>query len=213
MKLTWLLPLPTAALSATLLAAAPAQAAPIYDVSFTGSVASTQGSTGFVVGSTVTGELIYNGNSNTFTLFTVAGASATAPFTSLASLTPDRSSALYQAQVSAVQQGGTVNSNFALALEGRNPFPVAFGDAQGVLGLGSSLFSLLDTAAGNPGTPTPSTFGYNLSQSNGTVTARLLANLTSINVTSTNVAVPEPGSLALLGTAALGLMGIRRGRG
>ena len=208
MKHSWLPTLSAAAVSAVLLGAAPARAT-VYDARFTGVVTSAQGSTGFATGSTVTGEFIYDTTTTTYSLFTVGGTMATAPFTSLASLTPDRLSAFYQAQASAVQQGTTTNRSFTADLEGLTPWPVASGNAAAVLGLGSALTSNLDTA-GNPLSQVPSTFGYNLSQSNGTVTARLAANLTSINVTVSGVAVPEPGSMALLATAALGLLGVRR---
>lgn len=208
MKHSWLLTLSATTVSAVLLGAAPAHAT-VYDARFTGVVTSAQGSTGFAAGSAVTGEFIYDTTAATYSLFTVGGAAATAPFTSLASLTPNSYSAIYQAQASSVQQGTTTNRSFTVDLEGLNPWPLAFGNAAGVLGLGSALTSNLDTA-GNPLSQVPSNFGYNLSQSNGTVTARLAANLTSINVTVPGVAVPEPGSMALLATAALGLIGVRR---
>ena len=80
MKHSWILPLSAAAVSAVLLGAAPAQAA-IYDARFTGVVASSQGSTGFAAGSTVTGEFIYDSSTTTYSLFMVGGVAVTAPFT------------------------------------------------------------------------------------------------------------------------------------
>lgn len=204
MKHSWLLTLSAAAaVSAVLLGAAPAQAT-VHDARFSGVVTSAQGSTGFITGSTVTSEFIYDTTTTTmYSLFTIGGVTATAPFTSLAFLTPNSYIAIYQAQASSVQQGTTTNRSFTVDLEGLSPWPVAFGNAAGVLGLGSALTSNLDTA-GNPLSQVPSNFGYNLSQSNRTVTAQLAADLTSVNVTVSGVAVPEPGSMALLATAALG---------
>lgn len=184
-----------------LTAAAPAGAA-VIDARFTGAVASQTG-TALAIGSAITGEFLYDTAAGAYLSFTVDGASVPTGFASSASLTPDRLQATYQAQISPVSQGGTVNNTFAVTLEGLAPFPT--GDAVALL-TSAQLAANLDTA-GSPNSAFPSTFGYYMSNADGTSIRQVSANLASINVTSTGAptGVPEPASLALVAAALLGV--------
>ncbi len=187
-------------LSFTLIAAAaasPARAA-IIDATFNGTVASQSG-TSATVGQAITGEFVYDTLLGAYTRFTIGAASISAGYASRATLTPDRFSALFQAQISPVSQGGTVNQTFTVDLEGLSPWTAA--NAVAVLA-SAQLATNLDTA-GNPAGTFPSTFGYNLSNSDGSGTRRVSANLAAIQVTTANV--PEPASLGLVAAALLGL--------
>ena len=178
--------------------AAPADAA-IYSTSFSGTVTQQTGTTNSV-GSTVNGAFVYSSDAGGFVSFTIDGVSATPPYTSIVSATPGVNpySVLFEAQTSAVQQGGTTNRNFALDLEG--PFPGGFSSstALGIL-TSPTLKSQLD--------PTLSQFSYLIANANGTAIQSLTAALT---ISSLNTAVPEPVSLALLAAPVLGVVLRRR---
>jgi hypothetical protein len=183
-------------------AASPAHAT-IIDATFNGTVASQSGTTA-TVGQAITGEFIYDTLLSAYTKFTVGSASISAGYASRATLTPDRFSALFQAQISPVSQGGTVNRTFTVDLEGLSPWTAA----NAVAVLTSAQFATNLDTAGNPASTFPSTFGYNLSNSDGSGTQRVTANLAAIRVATTNV--PEPASLGLVAAALLGLRFGRR---
>ena len=195
MHKTWLFALPIAAA----LSAAPVHAA-ILDATFTGTVASQTG-TAFTIGSALSGEFIYNTATGTYGQFTIGGVSVAPGYASTASLTPDGNDAQYRAQISAVQPGGPVTNTFAVDLEALTPFasPVLPGSAVTLLTTPGLLATDLDLAS-NPNSLFPSTFGYSLSNANGTNVRQVTANLLSISV-----AVPEPSSVVLLAAACLAL--------
>lgn len=200
MTKTWLLALP---ILAGPVLAAPAQAA-ILDARFSGTVISQSG-TNSALGSTVSGEFIYNTGTSAYTSFTIAGLSAAPGSASTAALTPDGTDATYRAQISAVQQGGSVNQTFVLDLESLTNFvqPVLPTSAVALLTNASELATL--DLASNPASQFPSTFGYSLANANGTGVSRLTADLVNLQVF-----VPEPASLALLAAACAGLAMRRR---
>ncbi len=97
--------------------------ASFIDANFFGTV-SSQVNAGFGLNSPITGEFIYDTSSARFLSFTIGGQTIAPGFASTAAITPDLFTALYRAQISPVQQGGTVNSTFTLDLEALNtPWP------------------------------------------------------------------------------------------
>jgi hypothetical protein len=144
---------------------------------------------GFAVNSPVSGEFIFD--AVTANLFTIGGRSVAPGFAWSASVTPDLTSAIFQAQLSPVQPGaGTVNSTFTLDLEALIKWP------------SNDPFALLapNVLAANLDTSL-SSFGFYTANADGTGVHSLNASLSSIQ------ALPEPASLALClaGLAVLGL--------
>lgn len=183
-----------AAIAATL----PAHAT-LIDAKFSGTVGS-QTNTSFMVGAAIVGEFVYDTVVAKYLSFTIGGQSVAPGYTSSASITPDLYSAIYQAQVSPVQQGGAINSTFTVDLEGLNPWP--FNNAVALLLNAGQLASNLDTGL--------SSFGFYTANANGTGVRSVSALLTGIQVSAS--AVPEPSSAALLliGFTAIGLRRFRR---
>jgi len=183
-----------------------ATAAPVHatliDTKFTGTVASQAG-TSFALGSTISGEFLYDTGTNAYVFFTVGGVPIPGGFSSSAALTPGGFSAIYKAQISPVAQGGTVNRTFTLDLEALNNFPT--GVTATALLTNPALPGALDLAS-NPASQFPSTFSSLFANADGSNTVRVLANLVTINST----AVPEPASLVLLGAFLAGAGALRR---
>ena len=166
--------------------------ADIIDARFSGAVQSQIGTT-FAINAPVSGQFSFDTDTNRYLSFTVAGLSVASGYRSMANITPDQYLALYTAQLSPVEQGGTRNSSFSVALEGIDKWP-SF-DAVAVLTNRALLATNLDTAL--------SSFGYYVANSDGTNIQSISARLTTLNVS----VVPEPASAALLlaGIAAIGL--------
>ena len=144
------------------------------------------------------GEFVYSTGANAFLWFNIDGRSIDSGFDSSASVTPDLYSAIYQAQISPVSMGGTVNETFVLDLEGLNPWPSA--DAIALL-TNASLPGNLDTAN--------STINFYIDKGQG-----IDSNTPSSpnGVTSISTTIPEPSSLALAGLPLLALLRRARGR-
>lgn len=152
------------------------------DAKFTGQVASQTG-TSFAIGSTISGGFIFDTVSNSFTMFQIGGQSSAPGYVSKANITPDQYTALYQAQVSPVEFGGTLNSTFVVDLEGLAKWP------------GTNAIDLLTNAALIPNLDFPaSSFGFFIANADGTGQRSVNASLGSFLIT----AVPEPTTVLLL---------------
>lgn len=204
MKRVSTLGLAIAALATLAAPLAHAQAS-VLDVTFSG-VVSTETGAASAVGSTVSGEFLYNTATGSFLSFSIDGQSVAPGFASLLSQTPDTYSSTYTAQVSPVATGGTLNSTFALDLESLNGWPEA---PVALLQDATQLATNLDTPLSDPADlGVYSSFTYYTGNANGTNVNTLTATLESIQVNS----VPEPGSYALmlLGLALVGFSARRR---
>lgn len=188
--------LPFAAAAASYLAATPVVNAAILDVTFTGTVFSTQGATGASVGNTIGGDFVYDTAAGLYTSYTINGKSISTGFESFASVLPSSTDAIYEEQGS-----GSRFETFALDLSSLTTWPS--NDAIALLLNANQLTTNLDI-----GSTFPSTFDYFTANADGTNLVALSANLTTISVSS----VPEPSSWAmlLLGFAGTGFMAYRR---
>ena len=166
--------------------------ADIIDARFSGAVQSQVGTT-FASNAPISGQFSFDTDTRSFLSFSIGGLSVAAGYRSMADITPDQYLALYTAQLSPVEQGGSLNSSFSVALEGIEKWP-SF-DAVALLTDRAQLATNLDT--------TLSTFGYYVANSDGTNIRSMTARLTDLSVS----AVPEPANAALLlvGIAAMGL--------
>lgn len=163
------------------------------DAKFTGQVVSQTG-TSFAVGSTISGEFVFDTVSNSFTMFQIGGQSSAPGYVSKADITPDQYTALYQAQISPVELGETLNSTFAVDLEGLAKWP------------GTNAIDLLTNAALMPNLDFPaSSFGFFIANADGTGQHSVNASLGSFLIT----AVPEPTTVLLFVTGGI-LLAARR---
>lgn len=185
---------------AAFLAAMPMYAS-VYSVDFTGVVDQTQGATGDPLGSSVTGHFDLDSSSGTFLDFTIAGKSVAAGYSSSAVLSPPFADAVYTAQISPVSSGGSTNSTFSLDLSSLSFWPET-DNVYTLLTDTTQLSTNLDTI-NDPASAFPSNFGYYTATASGTNVVSLNADLTSLSVTTSGTATPEPANLALLGGALL----------
>jgi hypothetical protein len=182
------------------LAAATPSHAVVVTANFGGTVTSQAGTT-YAVGSSIHGAFTFDTAINEFLTFTIGTYSVASGFTSTATIIPDRTEALYRAQVSPLL-GGNVNSTFALDLESLTTWP-SF-DAIALLTNTSQLATNLDLAS-LPASAFPSFFNFYSATAAGTNIQQLTADLSTITA-----AVPEPASLALVLAGGVALLGARR---
>lgn len=172
--------------------------AAVVNASFTGLV-ETQTSTGFAVNAPISGSFAYDTGSASFLSFSIGGFNVAPGYGSSAAFSPDLYSALYTAQLSPVQQGGTLNSSFTLDLEAAsNPWSAS--SAVALLGDAPQLASDLDLSS--------SFFSFYTGNSDGTQVHSLTAGLTGLTVVGP---VPEPGTYALM-VFGLGALALRMGQ-
>ena len=170
--------------------------AQVVNASFTGLVES-QIDSGFEVNAPVSGSFSYDLGSASFLSYSFGGFDVASGHGSSAVFSPDQYSAYYSAQLSPVEQGGTLNSTFTLDLEaGIDPWAAA--SAISLLTDAGQLSTNLDISA--------STFGFYTGNADGTQIHSAMARLAALTVTTP---VPEPGTFALL---ALGLGALALGR-
>jgi hypothetical protein len=184
--------------AATLATALSAQAV-IIDAKFSGNVKEQAGTT-FAVGAAISGEFFFDTATNKYLSFVIGGLSVAPGFDSKADMSPDQYQALYQADLSALTPGVTINSNFKLDLQaGGAFFPT---NSAVALLTSSALASNLD--------PLASSFGFYTGNADGTNIKSLNASLKSLSIT----AVPEPSTALMLaaGAALLALRGVRKAR-
>lgn len=184
------------ALALALAASSVAAHAGYLDVRFNG-IVDTQQNTAFAIGSSIAGEFVYDTGIGRYVSFVVGGQSVAPGFASTASITPDRFSSIYRAQVSPLS-GGNLNSTFVVDLEGIDPWSTT--NAIGLLQATRQLALNLDT--------TLSSFGFFTGNADGTNVRSLSATLATVQVT----AVPEPGSIALLAIGFTALLARRARR-
>jgi hypothetical protein len=181
------------------MAAASAQAA-VITANFGGTVTSQAGTT-YSVGSAINGSFTFDTAVSRFLSFNIGTYSVAPGFTSTTTIIPDRTEALYRAQVSPVL-GGNVNSTFALDLESLTNWP-SF-DAIALLTNTSQLATNLDLAS-LPTSAFPSFFNFYSATAAGTNIQQLTADLGTITAT-----VPEPTSFALVLAGGVALLGAHR---
>jgi hypothetical protein len=150
----------------------------------------------------VTGHFDLNSTTGSFLDFMIGGKSVATGYTSIASIDPARTDAIYTAQVSPVSSGMPSNSTFTLDLSSLTTWR-STDTAYTLLTDTTQLATNLDTI-NNPLSAFPSTFNYYTADATGANIVALAANLTSITATAAADA-PEPASIALVAPFLLAL--------
>ena len=186
-----------AALLATTTLAATANA-DVIRASFSGTVSDQQG-TSYTVGAPIIGSFTYDTTAGTYSAFNIGTFSVTAPFDSFGPLiAPGVSQAVFKAQQNPSTAAGiTTSAAFTVDLEYNSK--VSTLDLSALLNAGGGAFIT------DPTDPGVSTFGWQTQSANGT-------GVRFVDAFLTNIAAPEPITLALLGTAGVSLLAARRRR-